>query len=330
MANLLETVEPGEAIVDGGYEAARSGAALAALPGAVLAVTGPQRQKFLHDILSNEVAARTAGQGTPAALLDAKGHVQCLMRVLVGSDTVWLEVPADRLDEVERPARALPRGRARALRAPAAGRPRPAGAGRAETLFRAGADVAAPAPERARLRRTGRDRRARSPASDLPAGGIALHLPAEAAGAVRAALGERGASAIGEDALDTLRVEDGDPWYGPDVTEANLLHETGLVARYHSPTKGCYVGQESHRAPGSARRPRQQVAARPAADRAGRRGRRHHVRRDGRRTRHDRRGVAAPRTHRHGVTSTAAAPIPAPSSRSAARRRRSRCCPWRR
>jgi folate-binding protein YgfZ len=28
------------------------------------------------------------------------------------------------------------------------------------------------------------------------------------------------------------------------VTEANLLHETGLVREYHSPAKGCYVGQE--------------------------------------------------------------------------------------
>jgi folate-binding protein YgfZ len=28
------------------------------------------------------------------------------------------------------------------------------------------------------------------------------------------------------------------------VTDENLLHETGLLREYHSPTKGCYVGQE--------------------------------------------------------------------------------------
>jgi folate-binding protein YgfZ len=28
------------------------------------------------------------------------------------------------------------------------------------------------------------------------------------------------------------------------VTEDNLLHETGLLEALHSPTKGCYVGQE--------------------------------------------------------------------------------------
>ena len=43
--------------------------------------------------------------------------------------------------------------------------------------------------------------------------------------------------------LDVLRVEDGRPWYGPDITPENLLFETGLVAEYHVP-KGCYVGQE--------------------------------------------------------------------------------------
>jgi folate-binding protein YgfZ len=49
---------------------------------------------------------------------------------------------------------------------------------------------------------------------------------------------------ISRETLDVLRIEDGRPWYGPDVTEDNLLHETGLLREYHSPTKGCYVGQE--------------------------------------------------------------------------------------
>jgi folate-binding protein YgfZ len=46
------------------------------------------------------------------------------------------------------------------------------------------------------------------------------------------------------DAVDTLRVEAMRAWWGSDVTEENLLHETGLVGECHSPTKGCYLGQE--------------------------------------------------------------------------------------
>jgi folate-binding protein YgfZ len=82
-------------------------------------------------------------------------------------------------------------------------------------------------------------------AGDLPAGGLVLHIPPEHDAAVAAALTAAGATAAGRDTLDALRIEEGIPWYGPDVTEENLLHETGLVARYHSSTKGCYVGQET-------------------------------------------------------------------------------------
>jgi folate-binding protein YgfZ len=81
-------------------------------------------------------------------------------------------------------------------------------------------------------------------AGDLPRGGITLHVPQEHARAVWDALRAAGARAIGREALDALRVEALRPWYGSDVSEANLLHETGRVAESHSPTKGCYVGQE--------------------------------------------------------------------------------------
>jgi folate-binding protein YgfZ len=227
------------------YEAAREGAAVFELGRAVLAVTGPLRQKFLHGILSNEVAGRADGQGSLCTLLDAKGHVLALMRVLVGADTVWLELPADRLDEVERllahyrvaaPVRfARPAAAVLAVAGPAA----------RDALARAGAEVPDLRPEDHVSRaiagaptRVGR-------ASDLPARGVALHVAADAAAAVRDALLAAGAASIGASTVDALRVEEGIAWYGRDVTEANLLHEAGLVRRYHSPPTGCYIGQEN-------------------------------------------------------------------------------------
>ena len=50
---------------------------------ALLLVTGPLRQKFLHGMLSNDVASRAPGQGCRAALMDAKGHLLAFARVLV-------------------------------------------------------------------------------------------------------------------------------------------------------------------------------------------------------------------------------------------------------
>jgi folate-binding protein YgfZ len=81
-------------------------------------------------------------------------------------------------------------------------------------------------------------------AGDLPGGGFVLHVAPDHAERVWAALGEAGARPVGRDALDARRVEDLKPWYQADITEDNLLHETGLLEELHSSTKGCYVGQE--------------------------------------------------------------------------------------
>src|SRR5512141_978699 len=68
----------------GEYAAARERAALVDLPWrALLEASGPSRQKFLHGMLSHDVAGRSPGQGCRAALLTAKGAVQALLRVLV-------------------------------------------------------------------------------------------------------------------------------------------------------------------------------------------------------------------------------------------------------
>jgi folate-binding protein YgfZ len=229
------------------YAAAREGTAQAALPGrGLLAVTGPTRVKFLQSLLSNDVASRRPGQGVPAALMDVKGRLLALMRVLVTEDAVLLEMPLDRLDVVEpllvhyrvaAPVRFAPKPVAvTALLGPTV----------PETLARAGAPLPGEfKPEDHVLASLGGVQVRIVRAGDLPAQGWVVHAAdEESAASVRAALAAAGAQTIGMPMLDTLRIEDGRPWYGPDVGEENLLHETGLVAEYHSPAKGCYVGQE--------------------------------------------------------------------------------------
>jgi len=227
------------------YAAAREGAGLFDLPGrAVIAVTGPLRQKFLHDILSNDVQSRAAGQGSRAAVMDVKGHLVAFLRVLVDRDEVVLEIAGGRIDTVEgllvhyRVAAPVRFRRQEAAIAALVG-PRAAA-----VLRDTGAElpdlaaeshvVAAIAGTQVRVARAG----------DLPAGGFVLHVPPDAREAVLASLTSAGAVPLGPAVVDVLRIEDGRPWYGPDVTEENLLHETGLVGEYHSPAKGCYVGQE--------------------------------------------------------------------------------------
>jgi folate-binding protein YgfZ len=228
------------------YAAAREGSAVVGVAGrGVLAVTGPQRIKFLHNIVSNDLQSRGPGQGTLAAVMDVKGRLLALLRALVTDDAVLLEMPADRLDVIEAllvhykvaaPVRfARPPVAVLGLLGPDA----------VETLRRAGADLKADMGREEHVAATIAGAPVRiARASDLPAGGWVLHAAPDQVANVRDALHVAGAVPIGEPTLDILRVEDGRPWYGPDVTEENLLHETGLVAEYHSPSKGCYVGQE--------------------------------------------------------------------------------------
>ena len=227
------------------YRAAREGAALVDLPDrGILAVTGPLRQKFLHGVLSNDVEKLLPGQGRRAALMDAKGHLLALMRVLVGQTEVWLEVAGNRADLVEEKLTFY------RVAAPVRFQRRPVevmallGPRAREVLAKTGCDVpdlepdahvaGAVAGQPVRVARAG----------DMPAQGYVLHVDSPGAASATTALQSAGAVPIGRATLDALRIEDGRPWYGPDVTEDNLLHETGLIQEYHSPTKGCYVGQE--------------------------------------------------------------------------------------
>jgi folate-binding protein YgfZ len=227
-----------------GYAAAREAAAWADLAErGVLEVTGPQRQKFLQGMLSNDVLGRTPGTGCMAALLTVKGHIQALMRVLVTQEAVLLEIPQDRLSLVESTLEhyrvAAPvRFTARPTAVLAVLGPRAREALRDD----AGAEVPDLPRESHVAVRLGGQGVLVARASDLPSGFV-VHAAPEGAASVREALARR-AQRLEREALDALRVETGRAWYGPDVTEENLLHEAGLVDDYHSFSKGCYIGQE--------------------------------------------------------------------------------------
>jgi len=231
--------EPGQ------YAAARERAVVAPLPErAVLAATGPQRQKFLHNILSNAILGLAPGQGCLASLMDVKGHLLALMRALVTQDAVLLEMPLHRRAAVKEALLFYKVG------APVRFEERPAailavlGPKARVTLAAAGLDPGDPKNEAHVLGQLAGRPALIARAGDLPAGGFVVHTAPGDADAVQQALTSAGAVPISRATLDVLRIEDGRPWYGPDVTEQNLLHETGLLLEYHSPTKGCYVGQE--------------------------------------------------------------------------------------
>src|SRR5262245_45975306 len=59
----------------------------------LLEVTGRDRAKFLHAMLSNDISGLVPGQGCGATLLDTHGKVQALLRVLVLEDRLLVITP---------------------------------------------------------------------------------------------------------------------------------------------------------------------------------------------------------------------------------------------
>lgn len=228
------------------YAAARDEAALFDwAERGLLAVSGALRQKFLHAIVSHDILGRAAGQGCLAALMDVKGHLQALFRALVTADRVLLELPRERLASVEATLQHYRVAAPVRFDAPPAAVLGLVGPRARDVFARLGWSVPDLAAAEDHVEGTLAGHGVRLVrASDLPGDGFALHVSPDGAEAVWDALVGAGAPTLGRQALDALRIEHGVPWYGPDVSDDNLLHETGLVARVHSPTKGCYVGQE--------------------------------------------------------------------------------------
>jgi folate-binding protein YgfZ len=73
--------------------------------------------------------------------------------------------------------------------------------------------------------------------------GFDLFVEANAAASLWDALTAAGARPVGFDAFEILRIEAGQPRYGIDMNETNVVTETNLDEAI-SYTKGCYIGQE--------------------------------------------------------------------------------------
>ncbi len=80
-------------------------------------------------------------------------------------------------------------------------------------------------------------------ASHTGANGFDLIIQATASDDLWRALVSSGATRVGDETLEILRIEAGLPRYGIDMDETNVVTETNLDHAV-SYTKGCYIGQE--------------------------------------------------------------------------------------
>lgn len=207
-----------------------------------LRMEGADRVRFLNSLVTCDVASLREGEGVYGFVTQVKGRILADVRVLAGSDRLWLELPAGKraeiaghlgkyviVDQVEiQPLEETPL----ALIGP----------GAAEVLSGHEAPESVHGHVRADLFGTPVRLARDADYGAIPA--WTLWAPAAAAAELAVELlAAEGVSAVGREAWERLRVESGLPLFGRDFGPDNFPQETGLEDAV-SYTKGCYLGQE--------------------------------------------------------------------------------------
>jgi len=233
------------------YQALRHGVGLCDVSyRGLVRVSGKDRQRFLHAMVSNDTQSLQPGQGCYATFLNAKGHLVADFVVYAETDAYLLEMEPQVVrpfleaidyfviseDVVFREANevwgllALQGPDAAELLTLACGQDVP------ELPLYASVPCQLAGHTLSCLRRS---------YTDVP--GYVLLTPHVAMPAVWDTLWEHrdacGACAVGLEMLDVARIEAGIPVYGRDMSIETLPIEANLEAAI-SYTKGCYIGQE--------------------------------------------------------------------------------------
>ena len=216
-----------------------------------LAVGGPDRAKFLHNLTTNHVKKLGVGRGQEAFVTSPQGKTIGYVTLLATEDVILVRSDPNGL------AVALPHFRKYGVFDDVALEDRGAGTFEyhlmgplaADLLGRLGAERPGD-EELAHVATTVAGRPVRV-VRESPAGlgGWALigdRVDAETVGAaLREGGGVGGLEAITAAIFDGLRIEAGTPVFGRDVTPENLPQEVGRDPRTIDFVKGCYLGQET-------------------------------------------------------------------------------------
>jgi folate-binding protein YgfZ len=211
-------------------------------------VSGSEAVQFLNGLITNDVKALEEGAWMRAAFPNVQGRLVAQARVLrLGPDRFLFDTePATREPVLKTLERFTLAGDFRVKDLTDETALVTVQGARAAEVVRAalGADAAETARGRVHAASPGEGRelyvlRATHTAED----GFDLIVAAAGAASLWDALASAGASPVGSDALEVLRVEAGVARYGQDVDETNVVLEA-VPDDAVSFTKGCYVGQE--------------------------------------------------------------------------------------
>jgi folate-binding protein YgfZ len=206
-----------------------------------LALSGRDAASFLQGQVTNDVEALAPGTGCYAAFLTPKGKMLGDVRILASEDELLLDTERGALQALFNLIRRGLIGyqaelHKRTLETSLLSLIGP------RALAVAGVAQLDGAPEHLHLRVRIADVEARAIRTDV---GVDVMCDSAHTPQLERALRELGAEAVGEDAVECLRIESGRPRYGLDLDETVIPQEAGLNDRAVSFSKGCYVGQET-------------------------------------------------------------------------------------
>ncbi len=217
-----------------------------------LAVSGPDRAKFLHNLLTNEVKRLPVGRGCEAFVTSPQGRTLAFVIVLAAEDAILLGTDPGGttlllphlakygvFDDVAIEDHLSASTFEYHVAGPAA-----------EEIVRRCLDQLPESADLAHVKVSLGGQPVRL-VRESPAGlaGLTLIGNIEAERPVKHSLlatgGELGLVEAGPEMFEVLRIEAGTPVFGKDITEKNLPQEIGRDARAINFVKGCYLGQET-------------------------------------------------------------------------------------
>jgi len=237
-----------------GYRALREGVGLLdrSLERGRLRVTGADRRAYLQGLLTNDIAALTAGNGCYSAYLTPQGRMIADLRVFdrgdallidlertvagtvhdrwtqfIFSEDVQVETITDRTTQL-----GVYGAAAAAVLEQALGSP-PDVLGFSALPMYGSVE-----------RMVGRYQAVVLRADDIGVQGFEIVAPDESREALIGSLTAAGAVAAPHEAAEVCRIEAGRPRFHVDMDEDTIPLEAGIEDRAISQTKGCYVGQE--------------------------------------------------------------------------------------
>ena len=203
-------------------------------------LTGEDRVRLLHAMTTQHIEQMTPGAGGYAFFLNAQGRILGDANVFCFEDYLLLDTePETRQKLYEHMDRYIIADDATLEDA----------TGRTATIAIEGPDAAAvlqklgiPAPEQEYATAPWGDR-AVARVNSTGEKGFFVFLSAEDKTGLTASLAEAGVPEATPGDARILRIENGRPRYGEEITERYLVQETGQLHAVHF-TKGCYLGQE--------------------------------------------------------------------------------------